>query len=299
MATERQIEANRTNAQLSTGPNTCEGKGIVRENALKHGLRASTFELVRGEDPAEFAERLEGWNRAYAPRNKVEADLVRQAVVVSWKIDRAVRVENAAINQNVIDAVLACDCEDDDRDSLIQAASLALFDAGPKGERIRRYEFALRREMGRIMSELAKVRKLTPAIDAETQPVGIESVMDAPDHVEIEGIRSRESGNGDEWGGVCGPLAPDRSESEPAADASHAPAAPAPNKANLPEPTPAEVFAPNDASTAEPDPPMSAVDQFIACRSTSLIQWHRRPATRSSEADGTACAEDSGSRPEG
>ena len=38
MATERQIEANQRNAQLSTGPRTDEGKAQSRANAIKHGM---------------------------------------------------------------------------------------------------------------------------------------------------------------------------------------------------------------------------------------------------------------------
>ena len=34
----KQIEANRKNAQLSTGPKTAEGKSISAANAITHGL---------------------------------------------------------------------------------------------------------------------------------------------------------------------------------------------------------------------------------------------------------------------
>jgi hypothetical protein len=40
MASEKQIQANRRNAQRSTGPVTAEGKAAVSQNALKHGLRS-------------------------------------------------------------------------------------------------------------------------------------------------------------------------------------------------------------------------------------------------------------------
>jgi hypothetical protein len=38
MAAEKQIQANRRNAQRSTGPRTAAGKSISRRNALRHGL---------------------------------------------------------------------------------------------------------------------------------------------------------------------------------------------------------------------------------------------------------------------
>src|SRR4029077_19359414 len=47
MASERQIQANRANAKLSTGPRTDEGKAIARRNALTTGLAG--LGLVRPE----------------------------------------------------------------------------------------------------------------------------------------------------------------------------------------------------------------------------------------------------------
>ncbi len=43
MATAAQIEANRLNAQKSTGPKTVGGKTRARFNALKHGMTARTI----------------------------------------------------------------------------------------------------------------------------------------------------------------------------------------------------------------------------------------------------------------
>ena len=56
MTTFRQIEANRRNAQLSTGPKTEGGKSKSRRNAIRHGLTAETVidALEDAEDYAAF-----------------------------------------------------------------------------------------------------------------------------------------------------------------------------------------------------------------------------------------------------
>ena len=57
MATEAQLIANRLNARKSTGPRTHQGKSIVSQNALKHGL-SSAKTITADEDPADFALQL-------------------------------------------------------------------------------------------------------------------------------------------------------------------------------------------------------------------------------------------------
>jgi len=53
MATDRQIAANRANAQKSTGPRTQAGKAASSANAIKSGVYAQST-LIPGEDPAEY-----------------------------------------------------------------------------------------------------------------------------------------------------------------------------------------------------------------------------------------------------
>ena len=56
-ASLKQMEANRRNAKLSTGPKTEAGKGVVAKNSLKHGVFSKQI-LLEGESKKDF-ENLE------------------------------------------------------------------------------------------------------------------------------------------------------------------------------------------------------------------------------------------------
>src|ERR1700738_1773800 len=94
MSTERQIEANRQNAQHSPGPTTPEGRAAVRLNGLKHGLCAETI-VVPGEDPAAFEALLEAYRAEYKPATPTDEFLVRQFAMADWRLLRLHRCEAA------------------------------------------------------------------------------------------------------------------------------------------------------------------------------------------------------------
>ena len=87
MATLKQIEANRCNAQHSTGPRTAQGKAISRMNALKSGIDARN-EAASGEDPAALAALTEEYNREYQPLGVVERFLVDILIKDDWFMRR-------------------------------------------------------------------------------------------------------------------------------------------------------------------------------------------------------------------
>jgi hypothetical protein len=75
MATEAQIEANRRNAQKSSGPRTTAGKARVSRNAARHGL-CNTIAVMSDENQAQFQEILDDLNEEHQPEGTTETILV-------------------------------------------------------------------------------------------------------------------------------------------------------------------------------------------------------------------------------
>jgi hypothetical protein len=103
MPSQARIEANRKNAQKSTGPRTPEGKSKVRFNALKDGATAKS-PVIPGEDPAEFQARIDTWTQDLAPTNSAERYLVEHAARASWQLDRLDRAHAARLAYNIRNA---------------------------------------------------------------------------------------------------------------------------------------------------------------------------------------------------
>jgi hypothetical protein len=77
LATQKQIEANRKNAKLSTGPKTAKGKARVSKNAIRHGVwsinpvvnerRTATYETGAIRRTVEWKTEVDE-NQRYACR---------------------------------------------------------------------------------------------------------------------------------------------------------------------------------------------------------------------------------------
>ena len=99
--TPAQLEANRRNALLSTGPKTVEGKESSRRNALKHGLTGAGV-VIPGEDEGEVARRVEGLTEELVPAGGMMAGLlVRRLAALTVRAERSVRHETAVTADRV------------------------------------------------------------------------------------------------------------------------------------------------------------------------------------------------------
>jgi hypothetical protein len=98
MASTAQVQANRSNAQKSTGPRTPEGKAVTAQNAVKHGLLAQEV-VVKGEDPGEFEFYRDQMLEELAPVGQMESLLAHRIVGLAWRLRRAERLQAAAFDK--------------------------------------------------------------------------------------------------------------------------------------------------------------------------------------------------------
>jgi hypothetical protein len=93
MTSLRQIEANRRNARLSTGPVTEEGKKRSRRNAVRHGLTAETVIDVL-EDAEDYTAFEMAITADYEAQSAVERELVLRLASLLWRLRRATAIES-------------------------------------------------------------------------------------------------------------------------------------------------------------------------------------------------------------
>src|SRR5471030_1209245 len=92
MATLSQIEANRRNAQQSTGPRTPEGKAASSMNAFKTGIDAESS-VIPGEDAAALAALTERFYHDCQPQTAIESALVDNIIRAAWRLRRFDRID--------------------------------------------------------------------------------------------------------------------------------------------------------------------------------------------------------------
>src|SRR4051794_23300204 len=81
------LEANRANAQLSTGPRTEAGKAKASSNALKTGLTGRTV-LLPTEDARAYEEHILRFVEEFNPVGDEETRLVQSLADTQWRLDR-------------------------------------------------------------------------------------------------------------------------------------------------------------------------------------------------------------------
>jgi hypothetical protein len=156
MATQSQIDANRRNAQKSTGPTTPEGRAAVRHNALKHGLTSEVLIPMDEQRPA-FDLLCDAFITEYQPVGPTEESLLENLVAAKWRLGRARKEETGFFMKR------ALELEHDSQEyrELAANARLAMIvdlDSGGLNtlSKISRYEARLERSFYKALSELRR-----------------------------------------------------------------------------------------------------------------------------------------------
>jgi hypothetical protein len=99
MSTQKQTKANRQNAQKSTGPKTAQGKNVVSQNAIKHGI--FTDSVIKGENEADYEAFHDKFLAELFPVGMVETMLAERFISLAWRLKRAERMQNQAIDNMI------------------------------------------------------------------------------------------------------------------------------------------------------------------------------------------------------
>ena len=195
MASEAQVLANRCNAQKSTGPRTPEGKAVVSQNAVKHGLLAKQAVIV-GEDPGEYEFYRDQMVGELAPVGLVESMLAERVVSLSWRLRRAERLQNEAFDALYLKETAGpiakltrslhpkpAECGRSEDDLALGRVVLHGFSNDRVLDRLMMYERRIEQSLYKAMAELQKqrlLRELDPPMEeptAKPAPPGADELL--------------------------------------------------------------------------------------------------------------------------
>ena len=156
----QKMEANRRNAQLSTGPRTKEGRSRSRRDALKHGILATTLLVGEGEgeeNVAEWDEFLGDLGRDRAPVGTLEEVLVQEIAVCTWRLRRALRCEAGLIRRGYASESHKIGVVFNPRKEAIR--DQFILPLGEDLDRILRYETTVHRQLVYAINQLERMQR--------------------------------------------------------------------------------------------------------------------------------------------
>lgn len=147
MVSEKQLEANRQNAVLSSGPSTIEGKMRSSKNAIKHGLLSKDL-VVSGEKMSEYQAFRQNLIETLQPEGAMEALLVEKIACLAWRQRRTIQAESSLFHKGL--------------SSEWNRKSLESFFQGRDGDclqNLSRYEANIEKNFYRALHQLKELQK--------------------------------------------------------------------------------------------------------------------------------------------
>ena len=187
MASQSQIDANRRNAQKSTGPRTPQGKDRSSRNSLIHGLTAKKH-FLPDEDPADLADLLERFRAEWRPATETQESLVERMAAAHWRLRHFVALEAGIFNLTLEISPLPGQFNQQGRTDPMAWAFHVNCMQGDHFSRLARYEAHLQRDFSRCLRELQKLQAGPPA-ETEAPGVSLEINGDGANPTAQDGAR--------------------------------------------------------------------------------------------------------------
>ncbi len=156
MATQKQIDANRKNAQNSPGPSTPEAKLKVRTNATRDGITGQVITLSATDLP--IFEKLKSELIAdLAPKTTTELHLASSIAWDTWRLDHLRAIEMNLYSLGTQDPDFNLDCNDPELHTAMSDA-LTFVKQSKKMGLMSIYEQRLNRSIHKNMEKLAELQ---------------------------------------------------------------------------------------------------------------------------------------------
>jgi len=168
--TPAQILASQINGSKSIGAITKEGKRAIANNRMTHGFRSNAI-VLSNEDAATYNSHLDQYLMRYAPKDKVEEDLVGLLASSMWQIMRNSSIELAFFELELAGIISDLDPRVKRIDQYGLLAMAFKRSAGDNAiELLRRYKTTSERAYHRALQAIEKIQKDRPAQQPEPQP---------------------------------------------------------------------------------------------------------------------------------
>jgi len=151
---QAQLNANRENAQKSTGPITPEGKAKIRLNAVTTGLTGRTVCLPT-DDAALYQSLILSYEKLFQPLGPEESGLVQSIADIRWRLDRIPGLHMALLNRGRFELIHEVPQLANDRCDLLDIQVMLRYEKQFRNLELQEARLARRRD-----KETAELRRL-------------------------------------------------------------------------------------------------------------------------------------------
>ncbi len=174
---ESRLNANRQNAQHSTGPKTPAGKSVASQNAIKTALTGRTV-LLPTDDAELYGTHVDSFRVEWGPVGQRETVLVQSLADNAWRIERIASLEAAIYAKGR--SFFAESYPEEPASVRKQLIELDIYRSSERELRnLALYESRLRRQRDRDIAELRFLQSERSRVDEEQRELAAQAYREA------------------------------------------------------------------------------------------------------------------------